>query len=178
MKKLSLRNWFYDKILNPYLHEYHPRFVQILKQKIKITYPNDVAKKKEKEIMKVLQSKKYKKLFYKIVNHAYNDGLESKYKPFGNGIIDGLKKKIANLYLLLFNRELYNTLKRFKKISGEIINIDARIDNYMEQTTLDERADRALDFGVITKSNNEAQKRLRKIKTERVNSIVAHNNLG
>ena len=152
-KKISLKKWFYNNILNRYLIEFHPNFI-LFADNLSIKTDNfSVAEKKRgkeyKRIMKILNSQKYKKFFYNSVNYDSSKGA-APFVPFKNTWYERLKKFIAKQYLRLFNRPLYKSLLIFKSLSSKFESLNTQINDYMYNTTIGERCLRAKELGIIS----------------------------
>jgi len=184
MKKLKLgdrlRRWFYNDILNSYLNDFHPTFLYVA-DKISVDggkFKNGNTEKEYRRIMKTLQSQKFQKLFYRVAEIKLEKELnltkETKLSPL-NVFIGKLKKFVAKTYLRFFDKTLYDSLLRFKLLSGTFENLNEKADKYMADTTLDERADRAVALGIVKENKGEAQKRLRNIQKIRTNAIYELN---
>jgi hypothetical protein len=161
--------------LNSYLIEFHPSFL-LVADRIKIK-KDDFDKESEKEyrrIMKVLNSQKFKRFFYQVVDYKLNE------KPLPepkNNLWSRIKKFVAKQYLRLFNKELYESLLRFKLLTEGYQKLNAAADDYIANTSLDERADRAVDVGISSKENRDAHKRMRNISNMRIAAIHEKNNV-
>lgn len=175
--KLRIKTWIFNTFLKRYLVSVDKRFIELFivhaTKKPRVVVET-AANREYKRIMKVLSSQRFKDYFYKVVK--YNRlSAESLIRPYTNKVKDKLFSFIARTYIFLFNKDLYNSIKQFNQIKTGILSLDKKIDSYMEKTTLDERADRALQLGIIADETRSAQKRLRKIQSSRVSKILAQN---
>jgi hypothetical protein len=158
-KKFSLKKWFYNKILNRYLIEFHPQFI-LFADNLSIktdgfSFNEKRAAKEYKRIMKVLNSPRYKKFFYNSVKYELSTG-PAPFKPFKDTRFEKLKKFIAKQYLRLFNKKLYQSLEVFKSLSSKFETLNTQMDNYMKNTTVSERCLRAKELGIISEEAFEA----------------------
>ena len=157
-KKFSLKKWFYNKILNRYLIEFHPQFIlfaDTLSLKTdKFSVQEKRAAKEYRRIMKVLNSPRYQKYFYNAVNYSTTQGSKP-FKPFENTLFEKVKRFIAKQYLRLFNKKLYKSLQIFKSLSVKLEKIDSQIDEYMGNTTVEQRRMRAKKIGIISEEEFE-----------------------
>ena len=96
--------------------------------------------------MKLINSSQYKRFFYRAVN--YNPAVpELPETPISFG--DRFKIFISKIHIFLFRRDIYKKLQLFKKISNEFIESEKKIDEYMKQTNVGERIERAVELGII-----------------------------
>lgn len=177
MKKITLkekiRKWFYNDILNVYLIDFHPAFLSQVNQiKIKSDNQNNDTEKEYKRIMKVLNSQNFKKYFYQVADYKLN---QIPVPEPQNNLWVKIKKFIAKQYLRFFNKELYKSLLRFKQLSKNYCKLQVDADDYIKNTTLDERANRAVDIGISTVKNRDAHKRMRNISNIRISAIHEKN---
>lgn len=171
-KKRSLKKWFYDNILNRYLIEFHPSFILFadnLSFKTENFNKDEKNAKEYKRIMKVLNSKKYRKHFYKIVNHNPLIGTPA-FEPFKDNLREKFKRFVAKQYLRVFNKPLYKSLVSFRSLSTKLSKIDSQIDDYMNNTTVGERIKRAVDVGIISEDNYKDSNEV----TDRANKAYQH----
>jgi len=179
MKKITLREkirkWFYEEVLNSYLIEFHPSFL-LIADRIKIKSDNldkDLGNE-YRRIMKVLSSQKFKKFFYQVADYKLNE------KPLPepkNNLWSKIKKFVAKQYLRFFNKELYKSLLRFKASTEVYRKLNAAADNYIANTSLDERGDRAVAVGILSEENRNVHKRMRNISNMRIAAIHEKNNV-
>lgn len=157
-KKRSLKKWFYNKILNRYLIEFHPQFI-LFADALSIKTDNfsvieKKAAKEYKRIMKILNSQKYKKYFYNAVDYSRTQGAKP-FTPFKDTLIERVKKFIAKQYLRLFNRPLYKSLLIFKSLSSKFELLNTQINDYMDSTTVEQRRMRAKELGIVSEETFE-----------------------
>ena len=177
--KLKIKKWFFNAFVKRYLATVDASLLNLFtkeeKQKLNISFGSDRANIERERILKMLSSKKYKEYFFKAVRYDRNKPELEVIQPFGNKIWDKIKNGVATAYLYLFDRKLYDTIQLFKKWGGKITTVDSQINEYMINTTLDERVDRAIVLGVVEEKRGVAQKRMRKIQASRVDKIVVQN---
>lgn len=147
----KIRKWFNKNFLSKYLVTYHPAFLNLV-QEIEIKLNDDKRQQKAKEIMKLISSSQYKRFFYRAVNYnpAVPDLPETPLK-----FSDRFKIFISKIHIFLFRRDIYRKLQSFKRISREFVDREAKIDDYMKQTTVSERMDRAVSLGIISEETQE-----------------------
>jgi len=184
MKKKSLakriKSWFFEKFLRRYLVSVDKMFIELFikydaKAPVK-TYESQ-AEIAYKRIMRMLNSDKYRDYFYKVVQYDRHVA-ESLIKPYGNTWKDKVFAFIAEKYIRYFKRDLYKSIQQFKRIRDGIITLNSKIDEYMANTSTDERLERASTLGIIDDKRAEAQKRLHNIHAIRVNAIHELNKVG
>jgi len=147
----KIRKWFNKNFLSKYLVTYHPAFLSLVEE-IEIKLNDDRRNKKAKEIMKIINSSQYKRFFYRAVN--YNPAVpELPETPLSFG--DRVKIFVSKIHIFLFRRDIYKKLQLFKRISEEFIEREKKIDEYMKQTSVTERIERAIELGVISKETHE-----------------------
>ena len=140
-----IQKWFNKNFLSKYLVTYHPAFLTLIEE-IELKLSDDIRNKKAKEIMKLINSSQYKRFFYRAVN--YNPAVpEPPETPISFG--DRFKIFISKIHIFLFRRDIYKKLQLFKKISAEFIEREKKIDEYMKQTNVGERIERAVELGII-----------------------------
>lgn len=176
--KVRIKAWIFKKFLQRYLVSIDMRFISLFivneenKQDVKkIDNRADIERKR---IMKVLNSKKFRDYFYMVVKYDRHTA-ESLIKPYGKALKDRIYSFIAKIYIQFFNKKLYEQIQRFQKIRDGLILLDGKIDEYFENTTVDERLDRAVAIGMVTLENADAQKRMRKIQSSRIAKIRGNN---
>ena len=147
----KIRKSFNKNFLSKYLVTYHPAFLNLVEE-IEIKLNEDRKQLKAKEIMKLISSSQYKRFFYRAV--SYNPALpELPETPLSFG--DRFKIFVSKIHIFLFRRDIYKKLQTFKRISKEFINREKKIDEYMEQTNVGERIERAIELGIISKETQE-----------------------
>jgi len=147
----KIRKWFNKNFLSKYLVTYHPAFLTLVEE-IEIKLNEDRKQLKAKEIMKLISSSQYKRFFYRAVN--YNPAVpELPETPLSFG--DRFKIFISKIHIFLFRRDIHKKLQTFKRISKEFIGREKKIDEYMEQTSVGERIERAIELGIISKETQE-----------------------
>jgi hypothetical protein len=147
----KIRKWFNKNFLSKYLITYHPAFLSLVEE-IEIKLNDDRRDRKAKEIMKIINSSHYKRFFYRAVN--YNPAIpELPETPLSLG--DRFKIFVSKIHIFLFRRDIYKKLQLFKRISEEFIEREKKIDEYMKQTTVGERIERAIELGIISKETQE-----------------------
>jgi hypothetical protein len=102
----------------------------------------------------MLSSAKYKEFFYKTVNYSLNNK-KIEIKPYGDTVLDRIYKFIAKSFLYLFDRKLYDSIKIYLKWKARLDKINAKADEYIANTTVQQRIDRAVEIGLITKKDSE-----------------------
>lgn len=181
MKKRSLKaktkSWFFEKFLQRYLVSVDKVFIELFVKYDEKAKPETLRAKTEyKRIMKMLNSEKYKDFFYKVVHYDRHTA-ESLIKPYTQTLKDRIFSFIAEAYIYLFKRDLYKSIQQFKSIRDNVISLDKKVNAYMAATTIDERADRAIQLGIIDEKKGMAQKRLRKIQAINVAAITKSNKI-
>lgn len=178
MKKRSLKarikSWIFEKFLQRYLVSVDALFINLFikyDKKAPVEKVESHAEQEYKRIMKVLNSKKFKDYFYKVVKYDLKQTAESQIKPYGNTLKDKIFAFIAKVYIYLFNRELYEHILQFQRIRDGIISMDKKVDEYMAKTTVEERLDKATQLGIISADNRKAQRRVRNIQKIRKDNI-------
>jgi len=146
-----IEKWFNKNFLSKYLVTYHPAFLSLVEE-IEIKLNDDRRDKKAKEIMKLINSSQYKRFFYRAVN--YNPAVpELPETPLSFG--DRVKIFVSKIHIFLFRRDIYKKLQLFKRISEEFVEREKKINEYMKQTNVGERIERAIELGVISKETQE-----------------------
>jgi hypothetical protein len=146
-----MRKRFNENFLSKYLVTYHPAFLNLV-QEIEFKLSDDKRQQKAKEIMKLISSSQYKRFFYRAVN--YNPAVpELPETPLSFG--DKFKFFISKIHIFLFRRDIYKKLQSFKRISKEFIDREKKIDEYMKQTSVSERIERAVSLGIISEETQE-----------------------
>lgn len=177
--KFKIKKWFFKTFVNRYLQTVDGTLLNLFSKEEKNKsnksfFGSDRANKERERIIKLLSSEKYKKFFFAAVKYDRNNQYVA-IKPYGKSIVDRIFKAISIAYLYLFNRDLFERIRLFKKWTSKISTIESQVDNYMATTTLDERADRAFALGILDEKKGNAQKRMRKIQSSRVEKILVNN---
>lgn len=147
----KIQKWFNKNFLSKYLVTYHPAFLSLVEE-IEIKLNDDIRNKKAKEIMKIINSSQYKRFFYNVVN--YNPAIPELPKtPLSFG--DRFKIFVSKIHIFLFRRDIHKKLQLFKRISLEFVEREKKINEYMKQTSVGERLERAIELGVISKDTQE-----------------------
>jgi hypothetical protein len=182
MKKRSLKkrmkSWFFEKFLQRYLVSVDKVFIELFikydeKAKTKTLVENRTTIEYGR-IMKMLNSEKYKDFFYKVVDYDRHTA-ESLIKPYTNTLKDKIFSFIAQAYVYLFKRDLYKSIQQFKRIRDGVISLDKKVNEYMTNTTLNERLDKATALGIINGKSRTAQKRLRNMQAIGIDNIIKRN---
>ena len=178
--KLKIKRWFFNTFVKRCLVTLDASLLNLFTKEEKNKLENsffgsDRANKERERIIKLLSSEKYKKFFFKAIRYDRNKPEVEIIQPFGDKIWDRIKHGIATAYLYLFDRNLYDSIQLFKKWRGKISIVESQVNDYMANTTLDERADRAIALGIVEEKKGIAQKRIRKIQSSRVDKILAQN---
>jgi len=147
----KMRNWFNKNFLSKYLVTYHPAFLSLIEE-IEIRLNDDIKQRKAKEIMKLINNSQYRRFFYRAVNY-YPAIPEPPETPAS--FSDRFKIFISKIHIYLFRRDIYKKLQLFKRISKEFIVMENKINEYMKQTSVGERIERAVELGVISKETQE-----------------------
>ena len=125
-----------------YVNDIHPTFLTYVGNSNFATSSifRDAQARRLKKIMKLLNSDKYRKFFFKAI--SYNPRIKEKpiintrwYVVAYNKIIYFLSKT----YVFLFERELYKKIRVFENASSEYSDMSARIDKYIASTTPEQR---------------------------------------
>ena len=141
----KIRKWYNKNFLSKYLVTYHPAFLSLV-QELELKLKDDRKDKKAKEIMKIINSSHYKRFFYRAVN--YNPAIpELPETPLSFG--DRFKIFVSKIHIFLFRRDIYEKLQLFRRISKEFVDREKKIDEYMKQTNVGERIERAMELGII-----------------------------
>lgn len=176
--KIKLNKWFFNRFLKRHFATIDSKFLDLFTKQLKhttVSFGNNQADKQQR-IINVLSSKKYKKFFYTVVNREINDPLPSTIiKPYGNGIWDRISNFISIQYLRFFDKKQYKAILLFKKWKHKLSIMDGQIDKYMNDTSLLERSDRRLQYGIIDENRNEAINRLLNIKSKNISKIIVNN---
>jgi hypothetical protein len=155
--KLRIRKFFYDRYVKRYL-AIDSTIFDLFSKPLEIS-TDDVnsykRNEKYKRIMKMLKSKAYKDYFFKAIKHNLNNKNSiSSIKPFSNTVLDKISIFIAKKYIYFFNKKLYNSILSYKNWNKKIVDMDSEIDRYMKETTVEERLERAVKFGIIFSTSN------------------------
>jgi len=166
--KNKINNWINKTFLERYLVSFDKRLVDLLSD-----YKRKIINRKEEHaqrIIKILNSKEYKDYFFKAIKYDkyFN---KFKVKPFGNSTKDKILSFIAEKYIYFFRKDMYINIQRLRTLKNDMKAQEFIINEYMANTTVEERLDRAANYGIIKSSAAKAQKRMRKIQTMRVNKI-------
>jgi hypothetical protein len=176
--KLKIKKWFLNTFVKRYLATIDASLLNLFtkeeKAKLNVSFGSNRANIERERILKILSSKKYKDFFFKAVRYDRNKPEET-IKPYGDGFLDKIFNVVSTIYLYLFDRKLYQSIQLFKKWRNKISTVDTQVNDYLSNTTLDERADRAIILGVVDEKSGTAQKRMRKIQSSRVDKILVHN---
>jgi hypothetical protein len=147
----KIEKWFNKNFLSKYLVTYHPAFLTLI-QEIEINLNNDRREKRAKEIMKLINSSQYKRFFYRAIN--YNPAIpELPETPLSFGV--RVKIFVSKIHIFLFRRDIYKKLQLFKRISEEFVEREKKINEYMKQTSVRERIERAIELSIISKETGE-----------------------
>jgi len=160
--KVRIKSWFFEKFLQRYLVSIDKMFIELFIKydaKVPKIHIESRAEKEYKRIMKTLTSEGFKDYFYKIVKYDRHTA-ESLIKPYGKSFKDKVFAFIAENYIRYFKKDLYENILQFQRIRDGIIILTNKVDEYMANTTIEERLDRATEFGIITNDHKTAHRRL------------------
>jgi hypothetical protein len=170
--KAKIKAWIFEKFLQRYLVSVDKRFIELfIKYDVKpLVIIESRAEQEYKRIMKVLNSDKFKDYFYKVV-HYDRQTAESLIKPYGTTLMDRIFSFIAKAYIYLFNREVHNDILQFQRIRDGIVTLDKKVNEYMANTTPEERLDKATALGIVSDKEREARRRTYNVHSIRVKAI-------
>lgn len=177
--RTRIKSWIFETFLQRYLVSVDAMFINLFIKFDKKAPPVVYVSRAEveyKRIMKTLNSPKFKEYFYKVVKYDRH-AAQSLIKPYGKTMKDKIFSFIAETYIRFFNRELYQNILQFKRVRDGIITLNEKIDEYMANTTIEERLDKAASIGIIPSDNRVAQRRLRNMQAIGVTKIKERNKL-
>jgi len=153
-KKSRLFNWFANlsaKLAGRYVNDCHPVFMQYLAINNIATASiwNDASSRRYREIMKMLDSDKYRKFFYNAVDYKRGELKPLPVKWYVR-IFDKVVYSLSKAYVFLFERELYRKIKTFETVSAGVVSFTKRMDEYIARTTPEQRLSRMHALGIIS----------------------------
>jgi hypothetical protein len=169
VKRVSLikkiKSWYKNlpsKFAKKYVGNMHPKFLELIEHSVfsNKNYYQEIRDKKAKAILELISSPRYKKFFYSIVGYRINQPAVKVPITWFEKLIDKIAYNLSKLYVRIFAKNLYLNIKLFEETSKNIISFNKKIDEYMANTTLDERIDRATEFGIISNDRRTAHRRL------------------
>lgn len=153
-KRSRLFRWFANLSANlagRYVNDCHPIFMQYLAVNNIATASiwNDARSRRYKEIMKILDSDKYRKFFYNAVDYKRGELKPLPVKWYIR-IFDKVVYNFSKAYVFLFQRELYRKIKTFEIVSAGVVSLTKRMDEYIAKTTTEQRLSRMHALGIIS----------------------------
>lgn len=140
------------KLSSRYIKNCHPSFMSYIEIKNLATTSigKDIYSKRYRQIMKILNSDKYKKYFYTSVNYKRNVKPVIVPQKWYVKAFDKVVYFLSKVYVFLFEKTLYLKIKNFETISKGFADLSARVDNYIATTTPRRRLSRMQMLGVIS----------------------------
>ena len=153
-KKSRLFNWFANlsrKLAGRYVNDCHPVFMQYLAVNNITTASiwNDARSRRYEEIMKILDSDKYRKFFYNAVDYKRGELKPLPLKWYVRAF-NKVVYHISKAYVYVFERELYKKIKTFESVSAGVVSLTKRMDEYIARTTPEQRLSRMHALGIIS----------------------------
>ena len=174
--------WIFKTFLERYLVSVDEKFIEFFIKNLEkkpIPKIESYAEREYTRIMKTLSSKKFRKHFYKVINYNMDYNIENDVqliKPYGVSLKDKIFSFIADKYLMFFNKKWYISIQKFKKFRDNCGTLDEKINMYMNNTTIEERLDRAtMIFGIVNSEIREAEIMMRNIQSIKVSNIKESN---
>jgi hypothetical protein len=155
-KKSRLFRWLTNlsrSLAGRYVNDCHPVFMQYLAVNNIATASiwNDARSRRYKEIIKILDSDKYRKFFYKAISYnPKNREYEKLEVKWYVKIFDKAIYRLSKAYVFLFERELYRKIKTFETVSAGVASLTKRMDEYIAKTTPEQRLSRMQALGIIS----------------------------
>ncbi len=156
-KKSKIKKWIFSHLLKRYLVSVDDKFLDLITKRnidVNIHFGNEYARQEYERIVKILSSPHYKEFFYKAIHYNIKKD-KPVIKPYGNSIIDKILKSISKAYLYVFDRKLYDSIELYSKWKNKIAKINAKADEYMAKTTVQQRIDRCVEIGILSKESSE-----------------------
>ena len=134
-----------------YVNDCHPVFMQYLAVNNITTASvwNDARSRRYKEIMKILDSDKYRKFFYNAVDYKRGELKKLSVKWYVMAF-DKIIYVLSKAYVFIFERELYRKIKTFETVSAGVVSLTKRMDDYIARTTPEQRLPRMHALGIIS----------------------------
>jgi len=158
----KIRNNIYKSLVRRFLITTDPRFLAIFGKRAYGVDNETLRRAKVKQsILLRIDCDRYRKFFYAAVHYPDHDGkLSQRNEP----IVLPLKSKCAmfftRIYMFIFERKLYDSLKSFENWGKVIRKQNEIMDDYVKNTTPEQRLDRALEYHIIKSEHHK------KLKTE------------
>jgi hypothetical protein len=153
-KRFILFRWLTNlsrSLAGRYVNDCHPVFMQYLAVNNITTASvwNDARARRYKEIMKILDSDKYRKFFYNAVDYKRGELKPLPVKWYVRAF-DKVIYNISKAYVFVFERELYKKIKTFEVVSAGVVSLTKRMDEYIAKTTPEQRLSRMHALGIIS----------------------------
>ena len=141
------------KLSSRYVKNCHPSFMTYInnvQNLATVSIGKDMYSKRYRQIMKILNSDKYKKYFYASVNYKRNVKPLIIQQKWYIEAFDKIVYFLSKAYVFLFEKELYKKIKYFETTSKGFIALSARVDDYIAKTTPRRRLSRMQALGIIS----------------------------
>lgn len=153
-KPSKLRRWLYSiprKLAGRYVEDCHPAFMQYLAVNNITTASiwHDARSRRYKEIMKILDSDKYRKFFYNAIDYKRGELKPLPVKWYVRAF-DKVVYHLSKAYVFVFERELYKKIKNFEVVSAGVATLIKKMDEYIASTTSLQRLSRMQALGIIS----------------------------
>jgi hypothetical protein len=157
----KFRRWLSNAsalLASRYVKDCHPAFMTYVEKNNLMTASiwQDASAKRFRQIMKILNSDKYKKFFYKAISYdpskKEHSVIERKWYVVA---FDKVVYHLSKAYVFVFEKELYKKIKYFEKVSAGVADLSARVDKYIASTTFEQRLLRMREIGIISRQTFE-----------------------
>lgn len=153
-QRSRLYRWFANlsrNLAGRYVNDCHSVFMQYLAVNNITTASvwNDARSRRYKEIMKILDSDKYRKFFYNAVDYKRGELKPLQLKWYVRAF-DKIVYYLSKAYVFIFERELYRKIKTFEVVSAGVVSLTKRMDDYIARTTPEQRLSRMHALGIIS----------------------------
>ena len=136
-----------------YVNDIHPGFMTYIGNSSFATSSifRDAQTRRMKKLLKLLDSPKYRKFFYKAISYTPNvmekPIVDTRWYVVAYNKVTYFLSKI---YVFLFKRDLYKRIRNFEKVSSEYASLSTRVDEYIASTTPEQRLLRMHAVGVLS----------------------------
>jgi hypothetical protein len=153
-KRSKLYMWFANlsaKLSGRYIKDCHPAFMSFVEKYNLATASSwyEVYTRRYNEIMKMLDSDKYRKFFYEAVDYKRGELKPLPVKWYVR-IFDKIVYNLSKAYVFIFEHELYKKIKSFEKTSKSVVALTKKMDEYLASTTSEQRLSRMKALGIIS----------------------------
>lgn len=153
-KNSKIKTWLNKikvKLSKRYVNDCHPEFLSFIENRniVSLSLGREIQTKRAKKILKTLDSDKYRKYFYASVDFVPKQTIKEVTQNVFQKIFDKLIYHLSKTYVFIFEKQLYERIIGFERVSKNMTNMNNKIDDYLKSTTIEQRLSRAKAIKIL-----------------------------